>query len=112
MRILKRVFFVLVLPILFLVLLANLVLAPPHYFIVNAGNQAKYASFAVGDAYVQPATMFAGFVFARTSVVESSAIIEVTFANGSKRQCRFGYFTSSEVEPHYLSINQCDDRWH
>jgi hypothetical protein len=111
-RILKRVLWLFVLPILLLGVLTSLAIAPPHFFIINAGHQAKRASFAVGDGVAEHATVFAGIIFARTDVIESVAVVQITLADGSKRRCQFGYFTHSEFEPHYLAMNDCDDQWH
>ncbi|UVO52766.1 hypothetical protein [Sphingomonas sp. SUN039] len=93
-------------------LLFSLWIAPPHFFVVHAGPNAKSAAFAVVGEPWRSTPLIAGYAVARTDVVEAAAVIAITNVDGSVRRCQFGYFTHWETEPHYLSISECDERWH
>jgi hypothetical protein len=93
-----------------LIVLGSALIAPPHYFVIHVGQDVTSAAIRVGGVPARSAYALWGFVLAKTDAAESSAIIDVTTAKGV-HHCRFGYFTHSEFEPHYLPISDCGAGW-
>jgi hypothetical protein len=93
-----------------IVSLGQLLLSPPHYFVVNAGSDFESATIKISD---EPATdMFGGYgVFVGQTGLEGIASIALARTDGTKRFCNISYFTSQEIQPHYITLEECDGKW-
>ena len=86
-----------------------LVLAPPHYFIVNGGTQAISGIF--NDGY-KSKTMgrFGTYFYASPDVGEGGATVTIKLKDGTTKICIFGYFTSYDWQWQFMSFSECDGR--
>lgn len=94
-----------------LLVLASFLIAPAHYFIVNAKWSTRSATLSVNDGFAEPIFGVGGVFLARTATAEGSAIVQIVDDDGKKASCRWGYFTAMEFEPHFVSIEDCDGQW-
>jgi hypothetical protein len=109
-KLLKRIFFALILPITLLVLLVMLTLAPPHRFIVYGGPEASSGSF--NDGYnSKPMGQFGRYFYASPDVGEGGATATIRLKNGTTKICGFGYFTSGDFQWQFMSLSKCDGRY-
>lgn len=90
-------------------LAAKFLIAPPHIFITptQSDEVAAYGDF--NETGPHPAARIFGYFVVMTSEVEGSGMVFATKADRSVRVCYIGYFTSSELEPHYLDPADCEN---
>ena len=92
-----------------LVMIAGAAVSPPTYVIVAADQQSDRAILRV--TYEQPRALrsFGGLYFARIDRVEGGAVIELYQSGRPVGHCNIGYFTHTDLQPHILSGDDCQN---
>ena len=85
--------------------------APPHKFFVTVDREPKSGFLTLNDHTTQ--LIHRGTtLYGERRISDASGKVTVHFKDGSTVECRIGYITNGEVEPHHFSIlgQKCYDR--
>jgi hypothetical protein len=77
--------------------------SPPHRFIVEGAEEAENATLTLNNESSPMEKRSIVFV-AERGVSDASGAIRIRYADGQHIDCRIGYITNGEAEPHLFRV--------
>jgi hypothetical protein len=77
--------------------------APPHRFVVNADREIRSAQLKL-NGKARTMVVYGKSASAGMMLSDASGAIMIVFADGTTTECRIGYITNGEMEPHEIVV--------